>query len=63
MPGLIRARSVVLGALAAVAALPLDAAAAAVVSTVPEIDGSLVPAALGVVAAGVLMIRAWRRTK
>lgn len=31
--------------------------------TVPEIDGSLVPAAFGLVTAGVLMLRARRRSK
>jgi hypothetical protein len=38
-------------------------AAAAIISTVPEIDASVVPAALGVITAGVLMLRARRRSK
>ena len=31
--------------------------------TVPEIGGSEIPAALGILSAGVLMLRAWRRSK
>ena len=53
MRRLVRAGSLVLGAVAAVAAFPLDAAAA-IISTVPEIDGSMLPVAIGLVAAGVL---------
>jgi hypothetical protein len=52
----------VLGALAAVCTSPLNAAAAAT-ATVPEIDGAMVPAAIGLVTAGVLMIRARRGSK
>jgi hypothetical protein len=50
-----------LGALA-VCAFPLNAAAAASV-TVPEVDSTMIPAAVGVVIAGVLMIRARRGSK
>ena len=55
-----RVSAAALGVLAVVCGMQSDAAAA-IVSTVPEIDASVVPAAMGVIAAGVLMLRARRR--
>ena len=51
-----------LGVLAVLCAVQGDAAAAASV-TVPEIDATVVPAAVGVITAGVLMLRARRGSK
>ena len=62
MRGLVRTGVVALAALVVVCALPVPAGAA-IVSTVPEIDGSMLPAALGLATAGVLMLRARRRSK
>jgi hypothetical protein len=52
----------VFGALVAVAALPVDAVAA-IISTVPEIDGGSMATALGVLTGGVLIVRAYWRSK
>ena len=51
-----------LGVLAVLCAIAGEAAAA-IQSTVPEIDASVIPAAMGVVTAGVLMLRARRGPK
>ena len=63
MRGFARTSAVALGVFAAVCALAGNAMAASVAPTVPEIDGSMVPAALGLVTAGVLMLRARRGSK
>ena len=50
-----------LGLVMGVLSLASNAEAGSV--TVPEIGGSEIPAALGILSAGVLMLRAWRRSK
>ena len=57
-----RISATAVGVLTAVCAVAGHAAAAAAV-TVPELDASVVPAAIGVVTAGVLMLRARRGSK
>lgn len=49
----------------AIAVLSIVSSAHASISTagVPEIDGSAIPAVLGMLSAGVLMLRARRRSK
>ena len=58
----VKTAAAALGVLIVVTAMA-DHAAAAIVSTVPEIDASVVPAAMGLIAAGVLMLRARRKSK
>ena len=62
MRGFVRSGAVALAALFAVCALTASVEAGTPV-LVPEIDASVVPAALGLVTAGVLMLRARRGSK
>ena len=63
MRGFVRSGAVALAALIAVCALTASAQAGTPTPIVPEIDVSVVPAALGLVTAGVLMLRARRGSK
>jgi hypothetical protein len=62
MQGLVRTGTFAFAVLVAVCALA-GSAGAGIVPIAPEIDASVVPAALGLATAGVLMLRARRRSK
>jgi hypothetical protein len=62
MRSLVRTVAAIGGVFTVVCAMAGNAAAS-IVQTVPEIDASVVPAAMGVVTAGVLMLRARRKSK
>jgi hypothetical protein len=57
-----RVQWLALATLTIICGLAFDAVASDV-QAVPEIDGSFVPAAIGVVTAGVMMLRARRNSK
>jgi hypothetical protein len=59
---LVQMGSAALGVLAAVCAL-VGTATAATTAQAPEINANMIPAALGLVTAGVLMVRARRGSK